>query len=154
MSTSEVVTASQLCDAPCCQDSLEVFQVTDKTSLRKTRKVQGDGRQFCSEWYQRYPWLILCITHFTAFCSTCRYCYKRNLLTDKLGEATFFTEGFNNWKKTIERFERHARSGLLKVQYLNQPGIDAHLHNQHLAALKVWRENLLILLSSLRYLLR
>ena len=80
-------------------------------------------------------------------------------MTDKLGETTFVTEGFNNWKKAIKRFERHARSGLhkeatLKVQYLNQPGIDAHLHNQHIAALKVRRENLLILLSSLRYLLR
>lgn len=68
-------------------------------------------------------------------------------MIDKLGEGTFVTEGFNNWKKAIERFERHARSGLhkeatLKVQYLNQPGIDAHLHNQHLAALKVRRENL------------
>ena len=159
MSISEVVTASQPCNAPCCQDSLEVFQVTDKNILRKTRKVQGHGRQFCSEWYQKYPWLILCVTYFTAFCSTCRYCYKRNLLTDKLGEAMFVTEGFNNWKKAIERFERHARSGLhkeaiLKVQYLKQPGIDVHLNNQHLATLKVRRDNLLILLSSLKYLLR
>ena len=159
MSISEVVTASQPCNAPCCQDSLEVFQVTDKNILRKTRKVQGHGRQFCSEWYQKYPWLILCVTYFTAFCSTCRYCYKQNLLTDKLGEATFVTEGFNNWKKAIERFERHARSGLhkeaiLKVQYLKQPGIDVHLNNQHLATLKVRRDNMLILLSSLKYLLR
>ena len=95
----------------------------------------------------------------TAFCSTCRYCYKRDLLTDKLGEATFVTEGFNNWKKAIEQFERHARSGLhkeaiLKVQYLKQQGIDVHLNNQHLATLKVRRDNLLILFSSLKYLLR
>ena len=80
-------------------------------------------------------------------------------MTDKLGEATFVTEGFNNWKKAIERFERHARSGfhkeaILKVQYLKQPGIDVHLNNQHLAILKVRRDNLLILLSSLKYLLR
>ena len=50
--------------------------------------MQVHGKQFCSEWYQRHPWLILCITHFTAFCSTCQYCYKLNLLTNKLGEAT------------------------------------------------------------------
>ena len=159
VSTSEVVTTSQPCYAPCCQDSLEVFQVTDKSVLKKTRKVQGHGRQFCPEWYRNYPWLVLCITHFTAFCSTCRYCYKRNLLTDKLGEATFVTEGFNNWKKAIEWFERHARSGLhkeaiLKVHCLKQAGIDVQLNNQHLAALKVRRDNLLILLSSLKYLLR
>ena len=129
MSTLEVV---QPCNAPCCQDSLEAFQVTDKNILRKTRKVQGHGRQFCSEWYQNYPWLILCITYFTAFCSTCRYCYKQDLLTDKLGEATFVTEGFNNWKKAIERFERHARSG-----YLKQQGIDVHLNNQHFATLEI-----------------
>ena len=54
---------------------------------------------------------------------------------------------------------KHARSGLhkeaiLKVQYLKQPGIDVHLNNQHLATLKVRRDNLLILLSSLKYLLR
>lgn len=157
--SSEVVIASQPCNVSCCQDSLEPFQVKDKSVLIKTRKVQGHGRQFCPEWYRNYSWLVLCITHFTAFCSTCRYCYKRDLLTDKLGEATFVTEGFNNWKKAIEHFERHARSGLhkeslQKIQCLKRPGIDVHLNNQHLAALKVRRDNLLILLSSLKYLLR
>lgn len=47
ISTSVAVTASQPCNAPCCQDSLEVFQVTDKNIFKKTRKVQGHGRQFC-----------------------------------------------------------------------------------------------------------
>ena len=153
------VSVLEPCSALCCQDSLEVFQVTDKTILRKTRKVQGHGRQFCSEWYQKYSWLILCVKYLTACCSVCRYCYKRNLLTDKLGEATFVTEGFNNWKKAIEWFERHARLGLhkeamLKVQYLKQPGINVHLKNKLLITLKTRRDNLFIMLSSLKYLLR
>ena len=124
MSTSEVVTALQPCNALCCQDSLEVYQVTDKSILKKTRKVQGHSRQFCPKIS------MACFVH-NIFCSACRYCYKQNLLTDKLGEATFVTEGFDNWKKAIERFERHARSGLhkkaiLNIQYLKKPGIDVH----------------------------
>ena len=40
VSTSEVITASQPCDAPCCQDNLEVFQVTDKIFLGKQGKCR------------------------------------------------------------------------------------------------------------------
>ena len=80
-------------------------------------------------------------------------------MTDKLGEATFVTEGFNNWKKATERFDHHEKSGLhreamLKLEMLNQPGIDAHLNSQHKLELKTRRDSFLILMSSLQYLLR
>jgi len=52
------------------------------------------------------------MTKLLAFCAFCRYCFNQNLLTDKLGDATFVTEGFNNWKKATERFDCHQTSGL------------------------------------------
>jgi len=87
------------------------------------------------------------------------YCFNRNLLTDKLGDATFVTEGFNNWKKATERFDRHQTSGLhieavLKLEMLKQPGIDVRFNSQHALQLKTRRNNFLILLSILQYLLR
>ena len=122
LSTSGVVTVLQLCNAPHCQDSLEVFQVTNKNILKKTRKVQGHNRQCCPEWYQEYPWLIMCITYFTAFCSMCWYCFKQNLLTDKLGEATLLQKDSINGKKQLNDLnamqDQVFIEAILKVQYL------------------------------------
>ena len=56
-------------------------------------------------------------------------------MADELGEAKSLTKGFNDWKKAIEPFGHHVRSGLykeaiLKVQYLEQPGINVHALKQ------------------------
>ena len=96
---------------------------------------------------------IVCI------CAFCRYCFNHNLLSDKLGENTFVTEGFNNWKKASECFERHEKSGLhretvVKIEMLWQPGIDTHLDTLHAQSLKTRQDNLLTLLSSMKYLFR
>ena len=45
------------CNARCCQDILEIFQVTDQNVILRTRKIQGHSRQFCVEWYKKFPWL-------------------------------------------------------------------------------------------------
>ena len=147
------------CDAQCCQDTLEVFQVTDESILKKTKKVQGHSRQFCPDWYRSYPWLVLCTTRLKAYCAYCRYCNERDLLTDKLGEAAFVTTGFNNWKKALQRFEQHSQSSLhkeavLKLELLKQPDVVAQLNTQHKKDQQVRREMLLTTLSSLRFLLR
>ncbi len=88
------------CNAQCCQDTLEVFQVIDESVVKRTIKVQGHSRQFCPEWYRSYPWLVLCTTRLKAFCARCRYCVKRRIVTDKLGEPAFVSVGFSSWKKS------------------------------------------------------
>ena len=47
--------SSTECVAQCCEDTLEVFQVTTESILKKTRKVQGHGRQFCADWFKKHP---------------------------------------------------------------------------------------------------
>ena len=81
------------CNVRCCEDTLQTSQVTDQNVISPTRKVQGHNRKFCVEWYKKFLWLVLCITTFRVFCSYCHYCYRRGLLTDKLGEAAFVTIG-------------------------------------------------------------
>ena len=48
---------------------------------------------------------------------------QTKLLADKLDEAKFVTEGFNDWKKAIVRSDLY-KEAILKVQYLEQPGIN------------------------------
>ena len=40
------------CKVQCCQDSLEVYQVTDPNVHKSTKKVQGHARQFNADWYK------------------------------------------------------------------------------------------------------
>lgn len=47
------------CNAPCCRDAVESFQVTNQAILQNTRKVQGHACRFCTEWFKGRPWLVL-----------------------------------------------------------------------------------------------
>jgi len=82
-SNDQTTTYLVQCKGKYCEDSLEVYQVTDAKVLKSTRKVQGHARQFNADWYKSYPWLVLCVTRLLAFCTFCHYCFNRNLLTDK-----------------------------------------------------------------------
>ena len=148
-----------ICNARCCQDTLEIFQVTDQNVILQTRKIQGHSRQFCAEWYKKFPWLVLCTTRFRAFCAYCCYGYRRKLPTDKLGEATFVTIGYDNWKKAVEHLNQHALSSLhkeslLKIELMKVVPIDTQIN----AKLKIDQQNrrdmLLVVIKSLKYLLR
>ena len=73
--------------------------------------MQGSKyRHFCSEWFQEYPWLVLCTTKLKAYCYQCRYCTEKGLLLDKFGDKAFVHMGFDNWKKAKERFKQHEKS--------------------------------------------
>ena len=127
--------------------------------LKKTRKVQGHGRQFCADWFKNRPWLVLCTTRLKAYCAHCRYCIGQGLLNDKQGDLAFITIGFDNWKKALQRFDQHTKSSLhkeavLKIDFLKQPNVLAQLDGQHKKDQHSRRQMLLVTLSSLRYLLR
>ena len=103
--------------------------------------------------------IVLCTTRFRAFCAYCHYCYRRKLLTDKLGEATFVTIGYDNWKKAVECLNQHALSSLhkeslLKIELMKVVPMDAQINSK----LKIDQENcrdvLLVVIESLKYLLR
>ena len=130
-----ISTCDTNCDSQCCQDTLDVFQVTDESVIKMTRRHLGHNRQFCPGWYKSYPWLILCTKRLQAYCAYCRYFNNKNLLTDKLGEAAFTTSKFNNWKNALQRFEQHAQSrihkeAMLKIEMLKKPSIGAQHSSQ------------------------
>ena len=149
------------CDSHCCQDTHEAsaLQIRDAAVLRRTKRNQGHSRQFCADWYGHYPWLALCVTRLKAFCAYCRYVYKHNLLTDRSSESAFITTGYNNWKKALQRFDNHSKSGshkeaVLKIQQLKRPSVVTMLDSSHKNSQKVHRDMLLRILSSLKFLLQ
>lgn len=114
-----------VCIAPCCDletaISSQPYQAKSKHILDKTKKLQGNKfRQFRSEWYNAYPWLVLCTTSFKAFCYFCKYCSYKGYLLDKNTDEAFVINGFNNWKKSHERFKQHAKSNSHKESKPNE----------------------------------
>ena len=156
-------TKGPLCTSECCQQLLTPHQPCDKSTVAATRQQVGNKNEFRSlntKWYKDYPWIHLCATEKKIFCFYCLQCYKKGLLTmTKKYENAFMVDGFNNWKKATERFERHQLSechkeAQLKLTSLVGPSIIAQLNDQ---ASKTQAENrtmLLKQLSSLSFLLR
>ena len=68
------------------------------------------NRSFCSTWYQRYPWLHYQVASDTVLCFYCHVADKRNIPVSANKDAAFTTTGFSNWKKAIERFNKHEKS--------------------------------------------
>ena len=92
------------------------YLVKSPPILHKTRKLQGSKwRQFSSDWYDTYPWLVLCTTTLRAYCHFCKCCTKRCFLSDKHIDSVFVNVGFDNWKKAHERFKQHAHSSSHRV---------------------------------------
>jgi Domain of unknown function (DUF4371) len=68
-------------------------------------------RPFKREWLTKYPWLIYDETNYKAFCSTCQNANQKRLLdSSKSVKQSFISDGFNNWKHAIERFNGHEKS--------------------------------------------
>lgn len=67
--------------------------------------------------------------------------------------------GFNNWKKVLERFNKHARSeihkeAILKVELSKGETVHALMSKKAVEIQKVRQEMLIKQISSLKYLLR
>jgi len=123
------------CNAPCCRDAVESFQVSDQVVLQKTMKLQGPARQFCTEWFKGRPWLVLCMTKMKAFCNFCHYCVKRDILIDKQGDAAFIDMGYDHWKKALDGFDKHVKSAMhretvLKINSLRLLSVATQLSSQ------------------------
>ena len=84
---------------------LKSFQPTDKPTLDS---LATDKRRFQSQWYKQFPWLSLCLTVGKVYCLYCQFAEKCNLLT--CSKMAFTQTGFQNWKKTSEKFKLHEAS--------------------------------------------
>ena len=128
------LTSHAECNARCCLDYKKAFQPTDKTlTLLDKRK-----RKFMPSWYEKFPWISVCITNKKVFCACCRYGHNTALFQtfSKRAETAFTTDGFCNWKKALEKFAKHERSdahclAMEKWVHVDKPNISekcaAHL---------------------------
>ena len=149
---------SSSCTAECCHHPLTApHQPCDKVTLESTRQNVGkksETRTFNLAWYEEFTWLHLCSSRKKVFC----YLHHSGSLTKKY-ETAFISDGFNNWKKAKERFERHQASeshkeALVKFQCMQAPTVVEQLSTQASRTQATNRSMLLKELSSLQFLLR
>ena len=61
---------------------------------------------FCSSWYVSYPWLNYQDSD-SVLCFHCHVAERRHLPVSLNKDDAFIKEGYTNWKKAIERFDKH-----------------------------------------------
>ena len=100
------------------------------------------------------------MTRKRVFCFRCLECYLKGALNfTKKYDSAFIKEGFCNWMKARERFERHEKSeshkeAMLKLKSMRAPSIIMQLSTQACRDQAECRSMLLKQLHSLHYLLR
>jgi len=153
------------CTAECCETIDAPHQPFDRTVIEKTRQQRQVGnktetRTLNTKWYKDFPWIHLCVSRAKVFCCYCMKCYRRGALHfTKKYENAFILDGFSNWKKARERFERHEKSeshkeSVLKLVSMQSPSIMAQLSNESRLTQEERRSMLLKQLRCIRYLLR
>ncbi|XP_078679480.1 zinc finger MYM-type protein 1-like [Branchiostoma floridae x Branchiostoma belcheri] len=145
------------CDCKGCAASPTSFQPRDDATLTT---FKNKGRKFQPTWYKDREWLTLCTKRCKVFCAPCRYAHQHKMIafsTHK--EPAFVTSGFSNFKKGIEKFDKHAASeahgeAVVKCSAITGQSIATQLNSQIAEQQQLHRQGLLKQLSALRYLLR
>ena len=73
------------------------------------------GRKFRTDWYSKYAWLEWNYELQAAVCHPCRQITEFDKVAISKSEIAFTSAGFSNWKKAIERFDKHERSSSHRV---------------------------------------
>lgn len=118
------------------------------------------GRSCKYAWFEKFTWLSYDYESDVVFCNLCRIAFKERGENATAVELCFIHNGFNNWKKAVEKFQCHEKSqfhcvsasrqlskekGMRVVQQLSQ-----HSSRQQEEA----RQALRVIVSSARYLCR
>lgn len=99
------------CQCPCCRDYDTAHQPTD---LEQSKSIHGQ-RSIQLSWYTKHKWISVCTSRYKIFCQVCCFARKRRLVTSsKRYNLAFVEEGFNNWKKALEKFLEHEKSEMHK----------------------------------------
>ena len=121
------------CLSACCSDMSKPYQPTTKNILSS---MANNGRNFMHDWFDTFPWLMLCSTKKKTFCFYCRDVDRQGLITfSSKAESAYTTVGFNNWKKAIEKFQKHATcsahsEAVIKWQMMQKPPVNQQLCTQ------------------------
>ena len=83
---------------------------TQPVGISFPRKWQsGEWRSFQQSWFAKYDWLEYSESKDAAFCLYCYLFFQPGKL-EKFGSDVFAKKGYEKWKKTLERFDKHAAS--------------------------------------------
>ena len=100
------------CHSLCCSESSDAdkpFQPSINYSVFSKKRQGKRIRHFRSSWYTSFNWLHYCTSRHKVFCFFCCKACRLKLISDnKRRKDAFVSAGFNNWKKSIEKFKEHA----------------------------------------------
>ena len=150
------VTECSTCTHPCCTDQ-KPFQPVNQVVLAS---IANKGRNFVVNWFQQFPWLTLCLTKKKVFCFYCRHISRHEHLTfSKNFSGAFISDGFNNWKKAIKKFNDLESShthleAKMKWEARGHPSLPERFSVEVCRSQEMRRNALLQQLSCLRFLLR
>jgi hypothetical protein len=83
----------------------------------------SNHRHFCRTSYQSYLWLEFSEMTKKSYCFVCRFAYLENPF-----EKAFITDGFDSWKMTIVKFNKHQASS--SNRHANNLWLNAHKNDQ------------------------
>ena len=141
----------------CCSNELQPYQPKNAAVLKGLAK---NKHNFNVAWFSQFSWLTVCLTLRRVFCKYCQYCAKHNLLTfSKNSSPAFISDGFDNWKKALEKFGSHSASSThkeaaMKWLSLGKPSLPEQFHVETVRLQKIRRNGLLKQLTALKFLLR
>ena len=82
------------------------------------KKLYGkDKRSAHDDWWDIYPWLHWDSLKEKLFCFQCMKATIEKKSISKQGKSAFTTEGFDNWKKAMQKFREHAESDFHKDSF-------------------------------------
>ena len=102
-------------------------QVLEDQQNPEARKIENTGKPFHPSasfsfpkneknracqllWFVSYSWLTYDVEKDRLFCYYCKKGHDEKYLKNQKQQDSFITTGFNNWKKGIEKFEKHKSS--------------------------------------------
>ena len=146
-----------VCNNECCDSERDKPYLPTSTEILKKSK---GNRHFQRYWSHDHPWITYYISRNKVFCFTCCSAASKKLISSHTSGKSFLAfvvHGFDNWKKTKERFRHHEQSQLhkesvTKLSAAAQPSIDTQLSKQLSSDQSHRRFLLLKLLSSIQLL--
>ena len=156
------------CTCKGCTDLSILHQLGDIDKSKVVHSHNSKERQDCkksycrkiqSAWYQKYPWITVCLSRYKFFCKTCRSAQQQGLLSSSVlsRKSPFITGGFGNWRKALKRFQEHEKSEmhLEAIERLAAKASSLHigvqLNTQYAAEQKFHKTMLLKLLEAVRF---
>ena len=98
------------CHCVCCTN----FEIAHQPiNLEKSQSQQKSfARSIQPAWYSKHPWITVCATSYKILCRVCCSANKQDLITSRPSNVPFVEGGFSNWKKALQRFSSHEKSGM------------------------------------------